>query len=45
VDVTRRIELIAEDLVQAGQPERVVEKIIGGNFHRLFADVWGTLRA
>lgn len=37
----RRIELIASDLAKAGHPSRVIEKVIGGNFYRLFGEVWG----
>lgn len=37
----RRIELIAEGMDQAGHPTRVIEKVIGGNFARVFKEVWG----
>lgn len=36
----RRLELIAADLNKAGYPDRVVEKVIGGNFDRLFKEIW-----
>lgn len=36
----RRLEGIAELLAQRGHPARVIEKIIGGNFHRAFRDIW-----
>lgn len=41
LNTPRRIEIIAWDLFAAGVPERVIEKVIGGNFHRVFAEVWG----
>jgi len=36
----RRLELIAARLLGKGHPTRVVEKVIGGNFHRAFKDIW-----
>ncbi|MFA0813674.1 dipeptidase [Microbulbifer epialgicus] len=36
----RRMELIAYKLSQKGVPDRVVEKIIGKNWLRVFASVW-----
>jgi membrane dipeptidase len=36
----RRLELIAGRLLAKGHPTRVVEKVIGGNFHRAFKDIW-----
>jgi membrane dipeptidase len=41
LNAARRIELIASDLAKAGYPARVVEKVIGGNFYRLFGEIWG----
>jgi membrane dipeptidase len=37
----RRFELLANDLQARGHPARRIEKILGGNFARLFTDVWG----
>ena len=37
----RRMELLADDLIRRGHPPRRVEKILGGNFARLFSEVWG----
>jgi membrane dipeptidase len=37
----RRLELIAEGMDQAGRPTRIIEKVIGGNFDRVFREVWG----
>ena len=37
----RRFELLANDLQARGHPARRVEKILGANFARLFAEVWG----
>lgn len=36
----RKMELIAEGLDERGYPSRVVEKVIGGNFARVFKAVW-----
>lgn len=36
----RRMEMIADGLAGRGHPDRVVEKVIGGNWVRLFRDVW-----
>ncbi|MGD9904560.1 MAG: dipeptidase [Vicinamibacterales bacterium] len=36
----RRLELIASRLLAKGHPTRVVEKVVGGNFHRAFKDIW-----
>ena len=36
----RRLELIAAELDRAGYPPRVLEKVLGQNFDRLFAAVW-----
>ncbi|WP_419815525.1 dipeptidase [Glacieibacterium sp.] len=36
----RRMEIIAAELDRAKVPTRVVEKVIGGNFNRLFKDIW-----
>ena len=37
----RRFELLANDLQARGHPAARVEKILGGNFARLFGEVWG----
>jgi membrane dipeptidase len=36
----RRMELIADALASRGHPDRVVEKVIGGNWVRLCGEVW-----
>jgi len=36
----RRLETIAEQLVARGHSSLVVHKVIGGNFHRVFKDIW-----
>lgn len=41
----RKIELIAEDLSRRGQPASVIEKVIGGNFHRVLGEIWGMAQA
>ena len=37
----RRMEMIADKLIAHGHSSARVEKIVGGNFARLFAEVWG----
>jgi len=36
----RRLEAIAERLAERGHPAATIEKIIGGNFHRVFREIW-----
>lgn len=36
----RRMELIADHLSARGHPDRVIEKVLGANFVRLFGEVW-----
>lgn len=36
----RRMEIIAAELDRAKYPPRLIEKVIGGNFDRLFREVW-----
>jgi membrane dipeptidase len=40
LNTPRRMEQIADRLSARGHPDARIEKIIGGNFHRLFAEVW-----
>lgn len=37
----RRMEMIADALSAKGHPDRVVEKVIGGNWVRVLSEVWG----
>lgn len=37
----RRFLALADDLARRGWPEGRIEKILGGNFARLFGEVWG----
>ncbi len=37
---SRRMEMVADAMLGAGHSERVVEKVIGGNFYRLCSEVW-----
>lgn len=37
----RKFERLAFDLSKRGYPDGRIEKILGGNFARLFAEVWG----
>ena len=41
LNTPRRLEQIAEHLLARKHSEARVEKIIGGNWMRLFRDVWG----
>ncbi len=36
----RRLEGVAELLARRGHPAATIEKILGGNFHRAFRDIW-----
>ena len=36
----RRIEIVAMELDRAKYPARVIEKVIGANFDRLFKEIW-----
>jgi len=40
LNTPRRIEIIADELLKRGYPAGVVEKVIGANFARVFADIW-----
>jgi len=40
LNTPRRIEVIADQLLRRGYPPGVVEKVIGANFARVFADIW-----
>jgi membrane dipeptidase len=40
LNTPRRFEAIASLLVRRGRSERVAEKVLGGNFQRLFAQTW-----
>lgn len=41
LNAPRRLEMIADQLLTRGHSQARVEKIIGGNWMRLFGDVWG----
>lgn len=41
LNTPRRLEVIAWDLAQAGVKDAVIAKVIGGNFNRVFGEVWG----
>jgi membrane dipeptidase len=41
LNVPRRLELIADQLLTRGHSATRVEKIIGGNWMRVFGEVWG----
>lgn len=40
LNTPRRFETIAALLAKRGKSERVIEKVLGGNFQRLFAQTW-----
>ncbi|HEY7964888.1 MAG: dipeptidase [Steroidobacterales bacterium] len=40
LNVPRRIEIIADQLLKHGYPARVTEKVVGGNFARVFGEIW-----
>ncbi len=37
----RRLEAVADALASRGHPDRVIEKVLGLNWMRLFREVWG----
>jgi membrane dipeptidase len=36
----RRIEQVAHGMHQRGHPDRIIEKVVGTNFHRVFGEIW-----
>jgi membrane dipeptidase len=40
LNTPRRLETLAVLLARRGHPERVIEKVLGGNFLRLFDETW-----
>jgi membrane dipeptidase len=40
LNIPRRIEVIADQLLKRGYPARAVQKIVGGNFARVFNEIW-----
>lgn len=40
LNLPRRIEVIADQLLKHGYSARVTEKVVGGNFARVFAEIW-----
>ena len=40
LNVPRRIEIIADQLLKHGYSARVTEKVVGGNFARVFGEIW-----
>jgi len=36
------MEVIAAELQKRGQPASVIEKVLGANFQRIIAEIWGT---
>jgi membrane dipeptidase len=42
LNVPRKIELIADQLLNRGYPTAVAEKVVGANFARVFKEIWTT---
>lgn len=40
LNVPRRIEIIADQLLKSGYSAAVAEKVVGGNFERVFTEIW-----
>ena len=40
LNTSRRIEVITDQLLKRGYSERVAEQMIGGNFVRVFGEIW-----
>ncbi|RWQ87250.1 MAG: peptidase M19, renal dipeptidase [Mesorhizobium sp.] len=40
LNTPRRLEVAAWDLSKAGYSDRVIEKVLGQNFQRVFAEIW-----
>lgn len=40
LNIPRRIEVIADQLLKRGYSERIAEKVIGGNFVRVLREIW-----
>jgi membrane dipeptidase len=41
LNTPRRLEIIADQLLKRGYSETVTQKVLGGNFARVFAQIWG----
>jgi membrane dipeptidase len=42
LNTPRRLEIIADQLLRRGYSEQATEKVLGGNFARVFAEIWST---
>ena len=42
LNVPRRIEIIANQLLKRGYSPAVTEKVVGGNFARVFSQIWSS---
>ena len=40
LNISRRIEVVTDQLLKRGYSERVAEKVIGANFVRVFGEIW-----
>jgi membrane dipeptidase len=40
LNTPRKIELVTDALLKRGYTSRTVEKILGANFRRVFAEIW-----
>jgi membrane dipeptidase len=41
LNTPRRLEIIADQLLRRGHSELVTQKVLGGNFARVFGQIWG----
>ena len=42
LNVPRRIEIVANQLLKRGYSPAVTEKVVGGNFARVFTQIWSS---
>jgi membrane dipeptidase len=42
LNTPRRLEVIADQLLKRGYPEAAVQKVLGGNFARVFTQIWSS---
>jgi membrane dipeptidase len=40
LNTPRRMEIVADALLKRGYTSRVVEKVLGANFRRVFTEIW-----
>jgi membrane dipeptidase len=42
MNTPRKLEIVADELLKRGYSDAVVQKVLGGNFARVFAEIWTT---